>query len=150
MPYQRLVERGKACLAYPSALAWYAVRQVREGRRVGNRLNIRDVLSSYAQQRKGFAVESLPHPGTGGRWEELLAENKRSTPADLAACRLDFHAWLRRLNRRKRKVALRLAGGETTQEASRHFGVSQARISQLRRELQQSWSEFQGEALAAA
>src|SRR5260221_14180372 len=50
--FRRLVERGRAALAYPTALAWFAVRQVREGRRVGSKRNAQDVLSPYAQQRK--------------------------------------------------------------------------------------------------
>jgi len=149
--FRRLVTRGKADIAYASALAWYAVRQVLEGRRVGNRLNVRDVMSPYAQRRNGFCVEPLAKRLPGGRWEELVVEDERSTPADIAACRLDFRAWLRHLDRRRRKVALKLAEGETTKEAARHFNVSQARISQLRRELKGRWESFQGEqALAAA
>src|ERR1700676_5603012 len=47
--YARLVERGQADRAAPSPLARFAIAQVRVGRRVGNRLRIRDVLSNYAQ-----------------------------------------------------------------------------------------------------
>ena len=43
--FRRLVQRGKVDLAYPSVLAWFAIRQVREGRRVGNKRNVKDVLS---------------------------------------------------------------------------------------------------------
>src|ERR1700688_83123 len=55
--YARLVERDKEAVAFPSALARFAVGQVRAGRRVGNRLRISDALSSYAQYRKQFFVE---------------------------------------------------------------------------------------------
>ena len=103
--FRRLVQRGKVDLAYPSVLAWFAVRQVREGRRVGSKLNVKDVLSPYAQRRKGFTVEPLRHQNARGQWEDLVVEDKRSTPADVAACRLDFRAWLRRLDRRMRAVA---------------------------------------------
>ena len=149
--FKRLVARGKADLAYPSALAWFAVRQIRDGRRVGSRLNVKDVSSPYARRRTGFRVGPLVKRLPGGRWEELVVEDERSTPADVAACRLDFRAWLRRLDRRRRQVAVKLAEGETTKDAARHFDVSQARISQLRRELKDCWHEFQGEsALVAA
>jgi hypothetical protein len=43
LAFRQLVQRGKADLAYPSVLGWFAVRQVREGRRVGSRLNAEDV-----------------------------------------------------------------------------------------------------------
>src|SRR3990172_1385633 len=35
----------------------HGVAQLREGRRVGNRLRISEVLSEYAQRKKGFAVD---------------------------------------------------------------------------------------------
>jgi DNA-directed RNA polymerase specialized sigma24 family protein len=43
LEFVRLVERGKQHLAYAGPLARYAVAQVRQGRRVGSRLNNRDV-----------------------------------------------------------------------------------------------------------
>jgi hypothetical protein len=141
--FRRLVARGKANRAYASALAWYAVRQVRQGRRVGNRCQVRDVLSPD-RKRKGFRVEPLGKLLPDGHWQELVVEDQHSTPADIAACRLDFRTWLRHLDRRRRLVALKLAAGETTKDAARHFGVSQARISQLRRELKDCWEAFQG------
>ena len=38
-----------------------------------------------------------------------------------------------------------LATGETTKKAAKRFRVTPGRISQLRRELQQNWQDFQGE-----
>ena len=57
--YARLVELGKKDLAYPSALARFGVAQAKEGRKVGGRLNIRDVMSAYCQQQKHVVVEQL-------------------------------------------------------------------------------------------
>src|ERR1700676_1259755 len=59
--YARLVERGQADRAAPSPLARFAISQVRVGRRVGNHLRVRDVLSHYAQYQNGFQVERLDH-----------------------------------------------------------------------------------------
>ena len=53
--FVRLVELGKADIAYPSPLARYAVAQVRDGRKVGASLNIKDVLSPYCQRQKHAA-----------------------------------------------------------------------------------------------
>ena len=57
--FAQLVRRSKAALAYPTPLAQFAIRQVRAGRRVGSRLNVNDVLSGYAQRRKGFRLKQL-------------------------------------------------------------------------------------------
>jgi hypothetical protein len=145
--YARLVERGQADRALPSPLARFAIAQVRVGRRVGNRLRIRDVLSNYAQYQKGFQVEALDQFDEEEEcWQQILIEDKRATPAEVAACRIDFAEWLRRLTARLRKIALALASGETTKGAAEQFGLSPARISQLREWLKKSWEAFQGEA----
>jgi hypothetical protein len=143
--FARLVERGQADRALPSPLARFAIAQVRVGRRVGNRLRIRDVLSNYAQYRKQFFVEPLDQYDEEEEcWQQVLIEDKRATPADVAACRIDFAEWLRRLTARLRKIALALAASETTKGAAEKFGLSPARISQLREWLKKSWEEFQG------
>ena len=145
--YVRLIERGQADRALPSPLARFAIAQVRAGRRVGNRLRISDVLSNYAQYRKQFFVEPLDqYDEEEDCWQQVLIEDKRATPADVAACRIDFAEWLRRLTARLRKIALALASGETTKGAAEKFGLSPARISQLREWLKKSWEAFQGEA----
>jgi hypothetical protein len=145
--YARLVERGQADRALPSPLARFAIAQVRVGRRVGNRLRIRDVLSNYAQYQKGFQVEALDQFDEEEEcWQQILIEDKRATPADVAASRIDFAEWLRRLTTRLRKIALALASGETTKGVAKMFDLSPARISQLREWLKKSWDAFQGEA----
>ena len=144
--YSRLVQRGRTHVATPFVLAWYGIRQYREGRRVGSKLNVRDVCSPYAQQRKGITVERLDrYDREEGCWSEILVKDHNATPADLAATRIDFPAWLATLSRRDRKIALKLAVGETTSDTARQFGLSEARISQLRRELKLAWDAFQGE-----
>jgi hypothetical protein len=143
--YARLVELGKAHVATPSALARYAVAQVQAGRRVGNRLRVRDALSAYAQCRKQFIVERLDRFDEEEReWQQMLIEDRRAGPAEIVACRIDFADWLRRLTARLRRIALALASGHTTAAVAKMFAVSPARISQLRELLRKSWEAFQG------
>jgi hypothetical protein len=143
--YLRLVELGKADIAYPTVLARYAAAQVLGGRKVGGRMNVRDVMSSYAQQKKGFKVARLEScDGDTGQWQEILVEDRHATPADVAASRIDFAAWLRSLSSRYRKIATTLAAGETTSKVAQMFRLSRGRVSQLRRELCESWQEFHG------
>jgi len=141
--FRRLVARGKAALAYPSVLAKFAIKQIREGRRVGSRRNSQDVLSGYAQHRKGFSVLPLPEASEHSEWHEIVVEDRHASPAEIAGFKIDFADWLRRLNRSKRHVALRLVAGDTTTEVAGHFRLSLARVSQLRRELHQDWDDFQ-------
>ena len=141
-----LQEQGCKFL-YPSALARYGVAQVRAGRRVGNRLRNCDALLEHAQRRKGFVVRRLDHfDCEESRWEEIVVEDRRAGPAEIAVCRIDFASWLLLLPIRLRKIALTLAGGETTSATAKKFGVTPARVSQLRLWLKQSWEQFQGEA----
>jgi hypothetical protein len=142
--YARLVELGKEEQAFPCSLARFAIGQVRAGRQLGNPLRNREVMSEYAQRHKGFQVERLEYFDEDENcWQEIVVEDKRATPADIAACRIDFANWLRLLPTLRRKIALALASGETTSATATKFGVTPARISQLRQWLRKSWEAFQ-------
>ena len=56
----RLARRGKDVTRFPSALAAYAARAVRGGRRVCGQEKGKDALSPLAQRRHGFVVSSIP------------------------------------------------------------------------------------------
>jgi hypothetical protein len=148
--FAQLAKRGRLEIAYPTPLATFAIRQVRCGRRVGGRLNAEDISSGYCQATKRIKVGSLVERDEAtGQWREILVEDKRSTPADVAAVRIDFVDWLRSLGRKQRRIATALACGETTRWTARKFGLSPGRISQLRSELRLAWQRFQGEAVLA-
>ena len=76
----------------------------------------------------------------------MLVEGRSGTPAELAASRIDFADWLERLPKRNRRLATKLAAGESTSDVSRKFRITPGRVSQLRRELAESWRAFHGEA----
>jgi len=148
--FVRLVERGLIAAVYPTPLAQYAIKQVRDGRRVGAKMNVRDVSSEYAQRCKHFTVERLDrYDAENGQWREVIVEDHRTGPAATAAARIDISDWFATLPRKKRRIAETLASGESTKSAARKFRVSAGRISQLRRELATAWREFQGEAAFA-
>lgn len=142
----RLAEVGKLDLAYAAPLARFGVAQVRAGRMTGGRLNCRDVMSRCCLVSKGILVERLDQYDAEEQcWQEILVPDRTCSPADLAATRVDFPAWLRTLSHRNRRIARFLSLGHSTGDASRKFGLSPARISQLRQELKASWEEFTGE-----
>ena len=133
-------------MAFPTVLARFGVAQTREGRKVGGKMNCRDISSAYCQQRKKLVLERLDHYDSEEEaWAEILVEDKRVGPAETAVVRLDFSAWMQLLPRRLRKIAAFLASGETTTAAAKRFNVSQGRISQIRKELFLAWRRFQGE-----
>jgi hypothetical protein len=144
--FVRLVERGMIDVCYATPLTQYAIRQVRDGRRVGSGLNVRDVSSGYAQANKHFTVERLDrYDAENDEWREILIEDRHAGPAETAAARLDIGQWFSTLPRKKRRIAATLASGEATKTAARKFGVSAGRISQMRREFENSWQEYQKE-----
>jgi hypothetical protein len=100
----RLAELGRVSLAYPSALARFGVSRVRDGRSIGCRASVRDVLSSRCQRRKRIRVERLDHE-EHDCWREVLVEDHRAGPAEIATVRLDFGSWLASLSLRDRRVA---------------------------------------------
>jgi DNA-directed RNA polymerase specialized sigma subunit len=56
--------------------------------------------------------------------------------------RLDFAAWLRSLTARERQIIRAMLRNERTQDLAQRFHLSQARISQLRREFHQDWERY--------
>jgi hypothetical protein len=105
---------------------------------------------STRDQQRGFEIDRLSHSDREeSQWQEIVVEDRRAGPAEIAACRIDFASWLRFLPARLRKIALTLAGGETTSAAAKKFGVTPARISQLRLWLKENWEGFQGQVTVA-
>jgi hypothetical protein len=105
---------------------------------------------SARDQQRGFEIDRLGHRVyEKNQWQEIVVEDHRAGPAEIAACRIDFASWLLLLPIRLRKIALTLAGGETTSATAKKFGVTPARVSQLRLWLKESWELFQGEPCCA-
>lgn len=139
-----LVRCGRMSLAYSTPLAKFAVAQFNDGRRVGSTLNCSDVLSPYAQRLKGLIIERLDHreKDEENQWKEAIVEDTRTPVLDQVAFRCDYPDWLDSLKRRDRRMAEYLSLGNRTSDAARKFHVSQGRVSQLRRELSDSWKNF--------
>jgi len=142
--FRRLVAKGKANVACPSALARFAIRQYSAGRRLGCKLNVKDVSSEYCRIQKQIILERLDRQSREtGEWDEILLEDRRAGPADTAAARIDVHDWFHNMRLRDRKIAQALAVGERTLDVAKRFGISPGRVSQKRLEFRRSWDEFQ-------
>jgi hypothetical protein len=140
----RLAERGKDSTRFPTALATFAARAVRSGRRLAGMERAKDVLSPQAQQRQGFAVGKLPDCSTldGGPLHEALHDNTQSPVVEQVCFRLDFPPWRAGRTDRDRRVLDDLMLGERTLDVAGKYGLSAGRVSQLRREFLLDWRRF--------
>jgi DNA-directed RNA polymerase specialized sigma24 family protein len=153
--WRGLLERGKDPLAVGiSGIIGWAARHTLKGRRIGNRSGGRgamDIFNRRAQKAGDFRIVSYnddPTTGTGSKpepWREWLTADRRVSPADSAAFRVDFLSWLDKLSERRRKTAELLAAGCGTAEVARELGLSSSAVSQGRLWLEKSWRRFQGE-----
>jgi hypothetical protein len=133
--YVRLAGQGKDAAAFPTALASFASRHVRSGRRLCGAENTRDALSPTARLRRGFGVEQLSDNRTQCRspWQEALLDNTQSPVPEQVVFRVDFPAWLLTLKDRDHRVAEQMALGHRTLDLARDFSMTPGRVSQLRR-----------------
>lgn len=143
--FRRLVELGRVDDAHANALARFSIKRIGSGIEVGCRRNKYDTLSRYARLRSGMRREPLQwRDRDTGEWHEMLLESRVASPAELAAARIDVRHWFSTLTLRQRAIALSLAAGERTHRVAERFGLSRGRISQMRRELAESWFRLHG------
>jgi hypothetical protein len=106
-----------------------------------------DLLSPACRKHHGFTFEPLDSSlDNGMSWWCLASGSRKTTVPDLAAFRIDFERWLLMLTRRDRRIIAALAAGERTMVVAERFGLSNGRVSQLRRRFERDWRVFQGEA----
>ena len=145
--FVRLAKRGRDATRFASMLATFAARAVKSGRRLCGQEKAHDVLSAMAQRRHGFRVEQWPENTIPCRslLREALADNTVTPPDEQVAFRLDFAAWLVTRTPRDQDVAADLMRGERTLALARKYGLTPARISQLRRDFADDWQRFCGD-----
>ena len=141
-----LTHRGKDPATFITTLALRCSQAVRSGRRLAGSESSRDLMSPVARVRHGFAIGTLiDQPREDDDLAEALADNTRSEVPDQAAFRIDFPRWRDRYGPRQRRVLDSLMVGERTSAVAAQYGMSQGRVSQLRREFRENWESFQGD-----
>ncbi len=143
----RLCQRGRNPAEFVSAIATYAARAVRSGRRLTGQERAKDALSPTAQARRGFTVSPLPGGSSlaGNAFDEALADNTRTPVDEQVAFRFDFPAWLLTHTDRNRRIIADMMLSERTSFLAGKYGVCPARVSQLRREFYLDWQDFLGD-----
>jgi DNA-directed RNA polymerase specialized sigma24 family protein len=141
-----LTQRGKDPTTFIAVLALRCSQAVRGGRRLAGSESMKDVMSPVARVRHGFAVGPLDdHFREDDDLTEALADNTQSEVPEQAAFRIDFPRWRRRFGSRNRRVLNSLMVGEGTGAVAARFGMSPARVSQLRQEFKKNWDAFHNE-----
>jgi hypothetical protein len=145
--FLRLAGRGKDATRFPSALATFAAKAVRAGRRLAGKAPAGDALSPVAQVQHGFAVGTLPGHSTlaTNPLDEALIDNTRSSVPEQVHFRIDWPAWLATRTDRDRRIVADLMLGERTSAVAARHGLTPGRISQLRAHFHADWLAFLGE-----
>jgi hypothetical protein len=144
--FRDLTARGRDPVPLAGRIIKFAAGWVKAGDRFAGKLPVRDALSPESQRRHGYLVTALPQ----GDDDEVAAEvrvalaQRGPTPAEEAAARLDYEAWLAVLDPRSRAVAEGLAEGLNPTEIGARFGLSRRRIYQIAAGLKPSYDQFQG------
>jgi DNA-directed RNA polymerase specialized sigma24 family protein len=152
-----LLRRGMDPVAVGAvAIAANACRAVTKGRSVGTSRPVgrgaMDVYHPRVRLATGLRVVAFEElaGAPAGAWRDWLAGGRRYGPAEEAAFRIDFAAWLDSLPPRKRRVAELLAEGLRTGEVARRLGVTPGAVSQTRGWLAGAWGRYQGDADATS
>ena len=145
--FRRLALKGRDATQFALALAIYAAKAVRSGRRAYGQMKAQDVLNEHAQQRHGFYVAKLPDFSTLSEnpLAEALIDNTRSPVPEQVMFRLDFPSWLTTRTERDRQLIDDMMIGQRTLDLSKKYGISPGRVSQVRREFHDDWQRFCGE-----
>ena len=146
--YLSMKRRGRLKLIGTVGFARNAVRHVVAGRHVGGSQASCDVMSELGRRRHGcsvqsFDAESVDNTEGCGWLHEAVADRKTPIPEQVAI-RVDGGRWLASLNTRERWMIEELAAGEMAVRVAKRFGISPARLSQLRKEWSDSWAACVG------
>lgn len=132
--YTSLVRRNKIASIFANSLASYSIYAYYNGRRFAG-MSGTDVSSPRTQILERSTVIN-----------NITKENyicpKTHRPSTLGAFNIDFKAWTKTLGKKKRQILLAILDGETTSDLAKKYKITRGRISQIRKELYDSWLEF--------
>ncbi|MBA4192796.1 MAG: hypothetical protein C0467_32940 [Planctomycetaceae bacterium] len=145
--YIGLSRKGRSRAEFLYTFAALAARAAHSGRRLCGSEKARDALSPRCQRMRNFTVSPLPVTSgmTAKVFDDALIDNTQTPVPDQVQFRLDFPRWRASLGERSRILMDAMIEGHRTNELAAVFRVTQARISQVRRELQEGWHSFCGD-----
>jgi len=144
--YRRLHHRSESTKATAGSLGRYAVLQHLDGRRFGTARCRHDVMHTVVHRRADPSRGPMPRrcEHVGMRINHVI-DHDRLSILDQVAFRVGFRDWRPRLPERHQCIVGALGRGGTANDVANEFGISSARVSQLRRQYADSWVKFRGE-----
>ena len=130
--YDSLVKRNKE--VYSTPIGNYAVKHYFSGRRVTG-MSAVDVCADRTkllQRSSVFTNQDM----------EMYICGRTQKPSTIAIFKIDFENWINTLDSRMKQILFKILEGATTGELSKHFELSNARISGIRRELVELWKTY--------
>lgn len=121
--------------AKSSSIGYMAVKRIAIGRQFNQ--SVRSITTRKIDrrcQRPDFRQVQI-------KLKDLI--DPGAPPSEAVPGWLDYQDWLSRHDARRRGIAEALAMGSTTSEVADQYGVSEGRISQMRRGYMQDWQQFQ-------
>ncbi len=125
---------------HPSSIAYYSIQRTKSGRRSTTAVRT-DAMCAGVQLDRRATVDSMDAPlgseatgEEGGSLHDLLAA-RGEDPSQEAAREIDWSELLMRLDDREVDLLVLTAEGGKLNKLARKFGVSEARVCQLRRAL---------------
>jgi len=130
--YASLVKRGRTDI-FSSPIGEFAVKGYFSGRRVSG-MSATDVTSPRC---RFLGRSTVVNEGVG-----KCICRRTFKPSTIGAFNIDFTDWKNTLDDRTQNLLSDILMGETTSFLARRYEISPARISQIRRELVESWHDF--------
>lgn len=148
-----LAKRGRDIQEFPLVFIWLVLKAVGCNRQICAQAKAKDVMSLAAQRKYQFRVVSLSSSQRSAKRrvskrhgvaldnavEDRLADDTHSPIPDQAAFRIDWPAFCESLPERDRRMIEFLALDHSGRETSAKFGVSAARVTQLRQQWRRQW-----------
>jgi DNA-directed RNA polymerase specialized sigma24 family protein len=133
----------------PSSIAYYSIQRTKSGRRsYGD--NRTDVMNPGYLMDNESSVCSMQAP-VGGEDEDFTVVDMIASKSEDISARvlrqIDWAAFVKTLEARKRKIVEMLMLGFTTSDIARLLKVTSARIVQLKREIAQDIRKFMGDSI---
>ncbi len=134
----------------PNSIAYYSIQRTKSGRRSYGDIRT-DVMSpGFQMDHEGF-VSSMQEP-VNGEEELTVGDTIASKSEDMTAKvlrQIDWDAFLKTLDARKRRIVEEMMLGFGTGDIARLFSVSAARVVQLKREIAKDIKSFMGDSILA-
>jgi hypothetical protein len=128
--------RGKPI--YPGSVAFYAIQHAKTGRRSYGATRT-DALCAAVQLDENVTIASMDEPVAGEHEDEMTLHDMLAGPvedvAQQAARELDWAALMENLSERDLAILRTTINGERLHVLAQQFGVSQPRLTQLKREI---------------